>query len=348
MNNYNTLQLEIQQKDEFNHHVDYYSSPSENAFMDTISTLIDDISYPVFIIKKGSRYIYALNEVAKQGMEISLIDDVTIDDLLIINDTVLENRKVVFFDKQWFLFTTSSFKAGNKIFDKIELKPNLLVPDKIALERCKHMISVMLHRFRSPLTGIAGYLELLKGETNLTCIQKRAKKIDHGIVLLANLMDELESFYNIPAKFDKKKLEHIDLNKVLNKVQFDLDKESKNRIQFLSTLEEKPFYATNDALEMVVKLLIDNALEFSPKNSPVVISQLSENSIKISNECSNLPNEVKEHLFHPFVTSKANNLGIGLTMALLYANQFGGTIFLTENGSFGRISFTICFPYLVS
>ena len=97
---------------------------------------------------------------------------------------------------------------------------------------------------------------------------------------------------------------------------------------------------------MVVKLLVENALEYSPENSPVVISQLSENSIKISNECFNMPEEVKEHIFHPFVTSKSNNLGIGLTMALVYANQFGGTIFLTEDGSDGRVSFTICFPYL--
>ncbi len=346
MSTLNTLQLEINPRDEFNHYDDYYSLPSENAFMDTILTLIDDIPYPVFITKKGKRMIYALNEHAKRGVDNHLIDNVSVDNILNINNTALENNPVVNFNNQWYLVNTGSFQAGNTVYDKIELKPNPEVPNKITLDRCKHMIAVMLHRFRSPLTGIAGYLELLKSETDLENIQNRAKKIDHGIIRLANLMDELEYFYNIPNKFDRKKLEHIELDSILNKVQFDLDKNLRNRIQFLSPLQKKTFFATNEALKMVVKLLVENALEYSPENSPVVISQLSENSIKISNECFNMPEEVKEHIFHPFVTSKANNLGIGLTMALVYANQFGGTIFLTEDGSDGRVSFTICFPYL--
>lgn len=346
MNNSNTLQLELNPRDEFNHYDDYYSIPLENAFMDTILTLIDDISYPVFIIEKGNRFIYALNEEARKGVDSHLIENISIDNLLNINNTVLENSPVVNFNNQWYLVNTGSFRAGNNVYDKIELKPNPEVPNKITLDRCKHMIAVMLHRFRSPLTGIAGYLELLKSETDLENIQNRAKKIEHGIIRLANLMDELEYFYNIPNKFDRKKLDHIELDTILNRVQFGLNKNLRNRIQFLSPLEKKSFFATNEALEMVVKLLVENALEYSPENSPVVISQLSENSIKISNECHNMPEEVKEHIFHPFVTSKANNLGIGLTMALVYANQFGGTIFLTEDGKDGRVSFTICFPYV--
>ena len=177
------------------------------------------------------------------------------------------------------------------------------------------MIAVMLHRFRSPLTGIAGYLELLKSETDLENIQNRAKKIDHGIIRLANLMDELEYFYNIPNKFDRKKLEHIELDSILNKVQFDLDKNLRNRIQFLSPLQKKTFFATNEALKMVVKLLVENALEYIPK----IASKYFHNYLKIEsnfNECFNMPEEVK-NIFHPFVTSKANNLelinyGLGL------------------------------------
>ena len=74
------------------------------------------------------------------------------------------------------------------------------------------------------------------------------------------------------------------------------------------------------------------------------LKRLGRYCIKISNEGSAIPPEINDHIFHPFVTSKANNLGIGLTMALIYTNQFGGTIFQTENGEESKISFTICFP----
>ena len=130
----------------------------------------------------------------------------------------------------------------------------------------------------------------------------------------------------------------------MNRVKFNLDSDSRERLQFLMPNESRLLLATDDSLSKVLQLLIDNALRYSDEGSPITITQLSSKYIKISNEGSPIPPEINDHVFHPFVTSKANNLGIGLTMALIYAGQFGGTIFQTENGENGRISFTICFP----
>lgn len=344
MKNYTTLQLEINPTDEIDRNDDYYSSVSDYAFMDVISTLIEDISYPVFVVRRGSRFVYALNQAAKEGLPPTLLDDVVIDDLLVANDSVLENQPIVFFNKHWYLVNSDTFFAGDEEFEKIELKIHSTIPDAITLDRWKHMIAVMLHRFRSPLTGISGYLDLLIDETSDVKTLQRTEKIDSGVNHLADLMDELEYFYHIPSQFDISKLEQVELQSVLNRVQFDMPAESRNRIQFLRSKEAKPFNATTDSLEKVLKLLVSNAIHYSTNGSPVSISQLSNKSIKISNEGSPIPPNISAHVFHPFVTSQANNLGIGLTMALLFANQFGGTIFQTENGENGRISFTICFP----
>ncbi len=342
---YNTsLELEINPTDEFDRYDDYYSSVSDDIFMDVISTLIEDISYPVFVVKSGSQSIHALNRAAKEGLQAMLLQDVLIGDVLQVTDTYLEDHPTVFFNNQWYLVNTDTFEAGGEMYEKIELKAHSAVPDKITLDRWKHMIAVMLHRFRSPLTGISGYLELLIDESTDDKTQQRAQKIDEGVTHLANLMDELEYFYHIPSTFDISKLEQVDLNAILNRVKFNLSEESRNRIQFLKPADAKTFLATEDSLEKVLQLLIDNALQYSSEDSPVSISQLSNKCIKISNVGPTIPSEISDHLFHPFVTSQANNLGIGLTMALLKASQFGGTIFQTENGEKGRISFIICFP----
>ena len=344
MNFYKALTLELTQKDEFNQYDDYYSSVSDNAYMDVISTLIEDISYPVFVIKSGSQSIYALNNAAKQGLEATVLDNIPINDLFEVKDTILENQPVVFFNNRWYLVNKDTFIAGDELYEKIELKIHSAIPDGITLDRWKHMIAVVLHRFRSPLTGISGYLDLLIDESTKEETKNRALKIEEGVTHLANLMDELEHFYHIQPTFDISKLEKVDLSSVMNRVKFNLDSDSRERLQFLMPNESRLLLATDDSLSKVLQLLIDNALRYSDEGSPITITQLSSKYIKISNEGSPIPPEINDHVFHPFVTSKANNLGIGLTMALIYAGQFGGTIFQTENGENGRISFTICFP----
>ncbi len=339
-----SIQFDMKPINEFDQIDSYYSAGSDLIYMDVITTLIEDIAFPVFIVKNGSRRVYTLNEAAREGIDASMAIDKKIDDILYPNERVLQNQPTVFFNNQWYLMATDSFTAGNDVYDKVELKAHSSVPDATTLDRWKHMIAVMLHRFRSPLTGISGYLDLLMDETTDKKTIQRALKVDEGVNHLSDIMDELEYFYHIPSKFDISKLEPVELTSLINRVKSDIPEELRKRIQILKPTDSEPFSASKDSLEKVMWILISNALAYSPENSPVTISQLSNKSIRISNEGKPISDEIREHLFHPFVTSKANNLGIGLTMALLYASQFGGTIFQTENGESGRITFTICFP----
>jgi signal transduction histidine kinase len=339
-----SIQFDMKPINEFDQIDSYYSAGSDLIYMDVITTLIEDISYPVFIVKNGSRRVYTLNEAAREGIDASIAIDKEIDEILQLNERVIENQPTVFFNNQWYLMSSDSFTAGSEVYDKVELKAHSSVPDATTLDRWKHMIAVMLHRFRSPLTGISGYLDLLMTETKDDNTISRALKVDEGVNHLADIMDELEYFYHIPSKFDISKLEPVELTTVLNRVLLDIPEELRNRVQFMKPTDAEPFSASKDSLEKVLWILLSNALAYSNEGSPVTVSQLSNKSIRISNEGAPIAEEIREHLFHPFVTSKANNLGIGLTMALLYASQFGGTIFQTENGESGRISFTICFP----
>lgn len=344
MKQHTSLQLEINRADEIDNYDTYYSSVSDFSFMDVISTLIEDISYPVFVVKDGSRYVYALNQAAKEGLPPTLLDEVVIDDLLQVHNSLLNDQPIVFFNKQWYLINSDTFEAGDETYEKIELKVHSAVPDAITLNRWKHMVAVMLHRFRSPLTGISGYLDLLMEGTLDSKTQERATKIEEGVTHLANLMDELEYFYHIPSEFDESKLEPVQLEPILNRIKLGLSEKDRSRIQYLKPADSTALQATEDSLERVLQLLVKNAVTYSDEKSPVIISKLSNKSIRISNKGEPIKSSICDHIFHPFVTSQANNLGIGLTMALLFSRHFGGTIFQTENGENGRISFTICFP----
>ena len=77
-----TTLMEMPTEDEFNHNDSYYSSVSDFLFMDVINALIEDISYPVFIIKNSDRLVYAVNEEARKGFNGEPVSNRPFDSLL--------------------------------------------------------------------------------------------------------------------------------------------------------------------------------------------------------------------------------------------------------------------------
>ena len=336
--------LEIRTEDEFDYYDSYYSAVSDYFFMDVINTLIEDIAYPVFIVKNSDRTVYAFNEAARNGIDSRNITGEYVDSILDVNDFEINNQSVVFFNNEWRLLRQDIFRFNDESFLKIELTDRTGVPDSITLDRWKNMIALMLHRFRSPLTGIGGYVDLLNDDSDSE-VHPYVAKIDAGINQLNDIMDELEYLYHIPSKFDVAKLTDVDIAATVNRVLLKCSEQNHKRVRFLASQNSSTVKATAESLEKVLEQLVNNALLHSPSNSsPVTIAVHSEKCIQISNEHPGISEDLLPNLFFPFVTSRANNLGIGLTLALIYANQFGGTIFLTQNGEKNRVSFIICFP----
>lgn len=337
--------MEIHTEDEISYLENYESTVSEYIFMDVINSLIEDIAYPVFIVKNNNRKVYAVNEAARNGLDGRDISDQPFDALVKVYGVEINQHPIVFFNKTWFLLSQDTFEFNGELFLKIEFIKRIAVPDHITLERWKNMIALMLHRFRSPLTGMGGYVDLLKGEIDAAPQQQRVEKIEYGINLLNDMMDKLEYLYNVPSEFDVTKLEPTDISATINQVLLNCSEKDRKRVKFLYNPNTPPAQATSQSLEQVLNQLISNALAYTPdRTSPVIVTVHSNKSIQISNEHPGIPDDIREHLFYPFVTSRANNLGIGLTMALLHANQFGGTIFLSENGERNRVTFTLLFP----
>ena len=339
-----TTLMEMPTEDEFNHNDSYYSSVSDFLFMDVINALIEDISYPVFIIKNSDRCVYAVNEEARKGFNGKPVSNRPFDSLLNVYDLEIENKPLVFFNNTWYLLSQDTFDFKGDLFLKISLIERKEVPDSITLDRWKNMIAVMLHRFRSPLTGIGGYVDILVDETAGDACSKYVSKVEYGVNQLNDIMDELEYLYNIPSKFDVSKLEATNVTATIQKVLLNCGEQDRKRVHVLSSPSVPPVEASSESLERVLTQLIKNALAHSAGDSPVTVATHSNKMIQISNEHSGITPDIQEHLFFPFVTSRANNLGIGLTMALLFASQFGGTIFQTENGENNRVTFTLVFP----
>jgi two-component system sensor histidine kinase CiaH len=104
-------------------------------------------------------------------------------------------------------------------------------------------------------------------------------------------------------------------------------------------------------LQMLVNNLVENALKYSPKESPVTVSLLEENGkirLTVSDEGQAIPNHEKEKIFDKFYrigdenTRKAKGTGLGLYLCKKIAESHNGQISVTDNQPAGS-NFTASF-----
>lgn len=91
----------------------------------------------------------------------------------------------------------------------------------------------------------------------------------------------------------------------------------------------------------VLTNLVSNALEHGPPESPVEIGARQEGKgaveIRVADRGPG-PGELPEHLFEPYVTSRAAGTGLGLPLARALANANGGTVSLEPRPGGGTVA----------
>ncbi|WP_138430799.1 sensor histidine kinase [Fodinibius saliphilus] len=302
-------------------------------------------SDPTFIIDIDNRKICEVNEEA-----IALCNNKSpigekLGDIIYIDKKIGRDTSPAFFNGKWFCLEQETLLWNGAPHIKIKLKKRNEIPSIEALQSLKKMIGFLLHRIRSPLTGIQGYTELIENQLGEHHEQRYVNQVNKGIDQLFDLLDELETLEEI--SLDPVELNNHSANpkEVIDDILSNYSKEHRDKITFTASASTQNVRCNPGDLQRILSILISNAVEHAPiEQHHISISQPSAQSIKISHNGNPIPKSISKELFHPFVTTKAQQLGIGLTMAMLYAKRYQGSIFLTDNNPFREISFTFCLP----
>lgn len=311
--------------------------------MTALENYISGLPNPVFLLKNSSENIFYANRAAISELPFENASDLTLSDcvkLLPLNDDVNYAQ----LNHKWYQAKTEEFEIPEGKLTLLELTKIEGIPDNDTLESWKNMIAVMLHRLRSPLTGINGYLDMLENEVDAKKHSKRFESINKGFNHIYDLMDELEIFYNLSPNYDDSEFTEVEIESIIDETLIGFSIEQQQRIIFEKSSDPSILTFTNpDALKQIISALLTNALEHSSdENIEVSYSPANGGSISVKNDAETLEPLIKDQIFHPFVTTKATNLGIGLPAALIQALQIGGIIFLTEEEC--SIKLTFQFP----
>jgi len=299
---------------------------------------------PTFIVEMTSRKILEANQAVIAGCNNNDPSGKDIDEVAYIEKSIGSGNTAAFFNNQWYNLEQETLIQENKPYLKIRLLDRTNIPDVDIIFSLKKLIGVLLHRLRSPLTGIQGYTDLMEvNESNNDYINR----INNGIGQIFSLLDELERLQKISIESVKSSNFSASPNDIINQIlaAYPVDVTNRITLSALSSDTDPVFNSDPGDLRRILDQLINNAVKYSDADKDqITIDFPSPYSVRISHDGASIPKSIQEELFYPFVTSGASSLGIGLTIALLYAERYNATIFLTDNNRLKGVSFTLCFP----
>jgi signal transduction histidine kinase len=219
-------------------------------------------------------------------------------------------------------------------------------------------VTVVTHELRSPLTSIAGYLDLLlekegheEAEAREAYLQIVKRNADRLLELINDLLDlaRLEA-----GKLELKRLP-LDLEGLIREVSEALRPQIEGKGQHLRLDLAAPLpVVTGDPerLTQILLNLVSNAHKYTPQGGSITVATRAERAgvcIAVQDTGIGLSSEEQQQLFtkffraqHPLVR-EAGGTGLGLAIACALVELHGGTITVVSTPGQGA-TFNVTLP----
>jgi len=234
-----------------------------------------------------------------------------------------------------------------------------LAHEKEISEFKNRIISVASHEFRSPMTVILGFTQLLlkhypvfsqdKIFKYLSSIETSAKKI-------TTMIDDLLTLSHIDAGQININPTRINIpefcQKFVSEIQDSIAHDHDVELQILRNFQHltKAIILDKKLLEYTLYNLISNAVKFSDKKTLIILGISYNNNyliFKVSDQGMGVPLEEQKHLFDLFYrASNAKDIqgtGLGLNIIQRYIDLQGGKIEVESEENIGT-TFTVFLP----
>ncbi len=216
----------------------------------------------------------------------------------------------------------------------------------------RELLRNLAHEIKNPLGGIRGAAQLLEHELPKPSLREYTQVIIKEADRLQSLMDRLLA----PNRMTK--LASVNVHEVLERMRSLILAEHPEgltiRRDYDTSLPE--LMADHEQLIQIILNIMRNAVQAMQSQGEIILrTRIARHvtlakkthrlalELKIIDNGPGIPDDIREQIFYPLVTSKAEGTGLGLSIAQTYVGHHGGSIDCESQP--GRTTFTVLFPY---
>lgn len=208
------------------------------------------------------------------------------------------------------------------------------------------VVSIVSHEFRTALTGIQGFSEMMKdGSFSSKEMREFAADIHKDALRLNRMITEMLDLDRMESGRLHLDLERLDFNTVVAE-ETDLVRARSLRHTILLELDPglPPIHADNDKLRQVMANLLSNATKYSPENSTITVRTGTYGPmvrVSIVDQGVGIAREHHESIFQRYgrvqtaQTRKIRGTGLGLPIVRQIALLHGGRVWVESTPGFG-------------
>jgi signal transduction histidine kinase len=206
------------------------------------------------------------------------------------------------------------------------------------LNRAKsEFVSIVSHEFRTPLTGIQGFSEMMRDE-DLTLDEMReyAGDINKDAQRLNRMINEMLDLDRMESGRMTIHPERIDLNAVIDDVADRVRPNAPNHTLTLDLQPDLPqIQADRDRMTQVASNLLNNAVKYSPTGGRITITTRADGDqlrFEVRDEGLGIPPDALETIFERYsrvdsqATKDIQGTGLGLPIVRQIVQLHGGKV----------------------
>jgi signal transduction histidine kinase len=238
--------------------------------------------------------------------------------------------------------------AIDKALVKKQLKEELA--NLKSLDRLKtNFLSIISHKFRTPITAISLFLQNLSTgfcDPDDEIYRQNARMVYNEACYLERMVAELLTFSRVMSNGETLRLDNCDLSTlIMQAIAESREVLSKSGLQSILDVDPlPPLTADREKLGFAIRQVIENAYKFSGETGTVTISLKSSDGravLQIRDTGVGIPKEELPKIFEKFYqidpanTGQVRGFGLGLYYAREFVRLHGGTISIESEAGKG-------------
>ncbi len=239
-----------------------------------------------------------------------------------------------------------AFAAARDITERTQFETQLVQAEKHAV--IGRMVGSITHEINNPLQTIKNCLYLLQQDvTPESPLQEPLEMATSETLRLTNLVGHLRELYRPKVGINKQSNEILDILEEVHSLLIPHLNSARVQWQPLTGLQRIYMDCVRDQILEVFLNISMNAIEAMQGNGGTLFVDMvrSEDQVGviIKDTGPGIPEEIAQHIFEPFMTTKASGLGLGLSISYGIVQRHGGQITLENHPGQGA-TFTIWLP----